>query len=72
MGSRLLENYEFPVSVDSDVAPDGCCELAGSKLFEGAVGRRCKCDGSACFDFSGSQVYVLCPTRKKALTGQKS
>ena len=71
MGSRLLENYEFPACLDSDVAPDGSCELAGSKLFEGAVGRRCKCDGSACFDFSDSQVYVLCPTRKKALTRQK-
>ena len=36
MSSRLLENYRFPVSVDSDVAPDGCCEFAGPKLFEGA------------------------------------
>ena len=72
MGSRLLENYEFPISLDSDVAPDGSCEFAGSKLFEGASGRRCQCDGSACFDFSDSQVYALCPTRKKALTGQKS
>ena len=72
MGSRLLENYEFPVTLDSDVVPDGCCEFAGSKLFEGASGRRCQCDGSACFDFSDSQVYALCPTRRKALTGQRS
>ena len=72
MGSRLLENYEFLVNADSDVAPDGSCEFAGSKLLEGAVGRRCKYDGSECFDFSDSQVYVSCPTRRKALTGQKS
>jgi hypothetical protein len=71
MGSGLLENYEFPVSMDSDVPPDGCCDLAGPKLFEGSVGRRCKSDGSACFDFSDSQVYVLCPTRKKTLTQKK-
>jgi len=72
MGSRLLENYEFVATVDSDLAPDGSCELAGPKLFAGASGRRCKCDGSACFQFWDSKVYTLCPTRKKALNEQKS
>ena len=71
MGSRLLENYKFPESDDSAVAPDGSCEFAGAKLFEGASGRRCQCDGSACFQFMESQVYALCPIRNAALSKQE-
>ena len=72
IGSRLLENYQFLASVDSDVAPDGCCEFAGPKLFEGASGRRCQRDGLECFNFSDPKLYDLCLTRKKALNEQKS
>ena len=67
MGSRLLENYKFPESIDSAVAPDGCCEFAGAKLFEGAAGRRCQSDGLECFSFSNPKVYASCPTRREAL-----
>lgn len=71
MGSRLLENYKSPENFDSDLAPDGSCEFAGAKLFEGASGRRCRCDGSACFQLLDFQVYALCPIRKAALSKQE-
>jgi hypothetical protein len=70
MGSKLLENYKFPESVDSDVAPDGSCEFAGPKLFDSASGRKCQSDGLECFGFSDPEVYATCPTRKEALRKQ--
>ena len=70
MGSRLLENYKFPENVDSNLAPDGSCEFVGEPLFEGASGRKCRSDGSACFGFSNADVYASCPTRKIALKRQ--
>jgi hypothetical protein len=70
MGSRLLENYKFPENVDSSLAPDGSCEFVGESLFEGALGRKCRSDGLACFVFSNAVVYASCPTRKIALKRQ--
>ena len=70
MGSRLLENYKFPESNDSCVAPDGSCEIVGEPLFDGATGRRCRSDGLACFGFSDAVVYASCPNRKIALKRQ--
>ena len=70
MGSRLLENYKFPENVDSSLAPDGSCEFVGECLFDGALGRKCRSDGLACFGFSDAFVYASCPTRKVALKRQ--
>lgn len=67
MTSRLLENYKFPESIDSEMLPNGSCEFAGPKLFEGAAGRRCQPDGLECFSFSNPKVYAACPIRKEAL-----
>jgi len=67
MASKLFENYKFPESTDSAVAPDGSCEFAGLKLFEGASGRKCQSDGLECFSFSNPKVYAACPTRREAL-----
>ncbi len=67
MGSKLLENYKFPETVDSGAAPDGSCEFAGAKLFDGSAGRRCQPDGLECFGFSNPDLHALCPTRKEAL-----
>jgi hypothetical protein len=65
MGSKLLENYKFPETINSEVAPNGSCEFAGPKLFEGSLGRKCQCDGLECFAFSDAEVYDTCPTRKE-------
>jgi len=65
MGSKLLENYKFPEPINSEVAPIGSCEFAGSKLFEGSLGRKCQSDGLECFNFSNPEVYNTCPTRKE-------
>ena len=72
MGSRLLENYKFPANVDCnlDLAPDGSCEIVGERLYDGALGRKCKSDGLECFGFSDAVVYASCPTRKEALKRQ--
>jgi hypothetical protein len=65
MGSKLLENYKFPETINSEVAPAGSCEFAGPKLFEGSLGRKCQADGLECFNFSNPEVYDTCPTRKE-------
>ena len=70
MGSRLLENYKFPESIDSALAPDGSCEFVGEPLHDGASGRKCKSDGLECFGFSDVNVYASCPTRKEAVKSQ--
>ena len=70
MGSRLLENYKSPETINSQVAPSGSCEFTGSKLFDGSLGRKCQSDGLECFNFSNSEVYASCPTRKEALRKQ--
>jgi hypothetical protein len=70
MGSRLLENYKFPANVDSNLVPDGSCEFVGERLYDGALGRKCKSDGLECFGFSDANIYASCPTRKAALKRQ--
>ena len=70
MGSRLLENYKFPENVDSSLAPDGSCEFVGERLFDGALGRKCRSDGLECFGFSDANAYPSCPTKKEALKRQ--
>ena len=70
MGSKLLENYKFPETINSEVAPSGSCEFVGELLFEGALGRKCMSDGLSCFVFSKDVVYASCPTRKTALKRQ--
>ena len=65
MGSRLLENYKSPETINSQVAPSGSCEFTGSKLFDGSFGRKCQSDGLECFNFSNPEVYDSCPTRKE-------
>ena len=32
MDSRLLENYKFPETINSQVAPSGSCEFTGSNV----------------------------------------
>ena len=65
MGSKSLENHRFPETVNS-VAPEGTCEFAGPKLFEGSLGRKCQSDGLECFAFSDTEPYSSCPTRNEA------
>jgi len=67
MGSRLLENYKFPETINSEVVPSGSCEFSGPRLFDGAIGRKCQSDGLECFSFSNPEVYAACPTRREAL-----
>ena len=67
MGSKLLENYKFPEPINSEVAPNGSCEFAGPKLFEGSLGRKCQSDKLECFSFSNPEDFATCPTRKEAL-----
>ncbi len=52
MGSKWLENYKFPELINSEVAPNGSCEFAGPRLFEGSLSRKCQSDGLECFGFS--------------------
>jgi len=59
MDSRLLENYKYPENVDSNLAPDGSCEIVGESMYEGALGRKCKSDGLKCFGFSDVGVTLL-------------
>jgi hypothetical protein len=66
MGSKLLENYKFPETINSEMAPNGSCEVVGPKLFEGSSGRKCQADGLECFGFSDPKLYCSCPTRKEA------
>jgi hypothetical protein len=71
MVSRLLENHKFPETVNSETVPNGSCEFAGIKLFDGSSGRKCESDGVGCFDFLNPEVYASCPTRKEALRERK-
>ncbi len=71
MGSKLLENYKFPKPIDSEAAPNGSCEFAGPKLFDGSSGRSCRFDGLACFRFADPVIFASCPSRREALGGRR-
>ncbi len=60
MDSKLLENYKFSEPINSEMTPNGSCEFAGSKLFDGASGRKCQCDSLECFGFLDSLIYLSC------------
>ena len=65
MGSRLLENYRFPETVNSETVPNGSCEFAGPKLFDGSLGRKCQADGFECFG-AGKLHYQTLSLRIKS------